>query len=250
MVSSVSGSNGYSGYISSGTSTAATSNSKKFAEELLSKLDTNGDGSVGKDELSSALSSDSQDGITVSLSKAFSALDSDEDDSLSADELAAMPPPPPPPMQMDANSAADDAEALLSALDTDGDGSVSSDELTTALSSAGSTSDSSQVFDALDTNQDGTVSLDELTASLQTQQPPPAPPSAPSSDELFSSLDTDGDGGISETELTSALSANSDSQQQSDDQSAQALSRIVAALSDSYNLNSSTAAGTHVSVSA
>ena len=57
MVNSVSGSSSYSSYISSNTSTSSTSNSKKFAEALLSKLDTDGDGSVSTDELSAALSS-------------------------------------------------------------------------------------------------------------------------------------------------------------------------------------------------
>ena len=168
MVTGISGSSSYSSYVSSNSSTSATGNSKKFADDLLKKLDTNGDGSIDKDELSSALSSDSKDGITVSLSKAFSDLDSNDDDSLDADELASLTPPPPPPMQMDAGSAADEAQDLLSALDTDGDGSVSSDELTSALSNTDNSADSAQVFDALDTNKDGTVSLEELTASLQT----------------------------------------------------------------------------------
>jgi len=217
MITGVSGSSSYSSYVSSSSTTSATSatsatnNSKQFADELLKKLDTNGDGSIDKDELSSALTSDAKDGITVSLSKAFSDLDSNDDDSLDADELASMTPPPPPPMQTDAGSAADEAQDLLSALDTDGDGNVSSDELTAALSSSDSSADSTQVFDALDTNQDGTVSLDELTAAL--------PP-------------------------------DSSRQQQTTTQATEALNRMVAALSDRYNLNSSATAGKYVSTSA
>lgn len=183
MINGVSGTSSYSGYSSSSTSTTATSNSKKFAEELLSKLDTNGDGSVDKDELSSALSSDPKDGVTVSLSKAFGDLDSDDSDSLSADEIASMTPPPPPPMQMQMQ-----------------------------MDASSSTTDDAQ--------------------------------------NLLSALDTDGDGGISSSELTSALSSNSGSQQQSSSQSAEALSRIVAAISDSYNLTSSATSGKYVSVSA
>jgi Ca2+-binding EF-hand superfamily protein len=209
MITGISGSSSYSSYVSTNSSTGATGNSKKFADELLKKLDTNGDGSIGKDELSSALSSDSQDGITVSLSKAFGDLDSDGDDSLNADELAAMTPPP--PMQMDAGSAADEAQDLISALDSDGDGSVSSDELTSALSSTNSSTDSSQVFDALDTNQDGTVSIDELTA---------------------------------------AITPDSSSAQQTTTQATEALNRMVAALSDRYNLNSNATAGKYLSTSA
>src|SRR6195952_2502679 len=99
MVTGISGSSSYSTYSTSTRATSAPSNSKKFADELLKKLDSNGDGSIDKDELSSALSSDSKDGITVSLSKAFGDLDSNDDDSLDADELAALTPPPPPPLE-------------------------------------------------------------------------------------------------------------------------------------------------------
>lgn len=247
MITGISGSSSYSSYVSSSSTTSATSNSKKFADDLLKKLDTNGDGSIDKDELSSALTSDSKDGITVSLSKAFTDLDSNDDDGLDADELAAMTPPP-PPMQMDSGSAADEAQDLLSALDTDGDGNVSSDELTAALSSSDSSADSSQVFDALDTNQDGTVSLDELTASLQAQQPPPPP--AQDSSDLFSSLDSDGDGSITADELSAALTPDSSNQQQTTTQATEALNRMVAALSDRYNLNNSATSGKYVSTSA
>ena len=58
MITGVSGSSSYSSYTSASTSsTTSTANSKKFADELLKKLDANGDGSIDKDELSSSLSS-------------------------------------------------------------------------------------------------------------------------------------------------------------------------------------------------
>ncbi|MCI8212918.1 calcium-binding protein [Pseudomonas sp. S25] len=244
MISGVS--NSYSSYTSSSASTAA---SKKFQEQLLAKLDTDGDGSISKDELSAAnSSSDSKDGITVSLSKAFSDLDANDDDSLDADELAAITAPPPPP---GGQPATDVAEDLLSALDTDGDGTINSDELTAGLSSAGSTADSAQVFDALDTNEDGTVSLEELTASLQPQQPP-APPvvTQETSDQLFSSLDADGDGSISADELTSALSATSNGSTNTDTKASQALSRMVAALTERYDTNGNKPVGKYLDTAA
>jgi Ca2+-binding EF-hand superfamily protein len=259
MISGVS-SNSYSSYTSSST-TASTAASKKFQEQLLAKLDTDGDGSISKDELSTAVSSsEGKDGITVTLSDAFSDLDSNDDDSLDASELASMQMPPPPPR--DAAPQTDVAESLLSALDTDGDGTINSDELTAGLSSAGSTADSAQVFDALDTNEDGTVSLDELTASLQ----PPAPPAPPASTststastedtsaQLFSALDADSDGSISASELTSALSTASNgsnsSTTTSDDTTAQALSRMVAALTERYDTNGSKPVGKYLDTAA
>lgn len=244
MISGVS-SNSYSGYTGSSASTAA---SKKFQEQLLAKLDTDGDGSISKDELGSANSSqDRKDGITVRLSDAFSSLDSNEDDSLDAEELAALTPPPPP----QGEPATDVAQSLLSALDTDGDGTINSDELTAGLNSTGSTADSAQVFDALDTNEDGTVSLEELTASLKPQQPPARPVSAQqASEQLFSSLDADGDGGISSDELTSALSAAPSSSTTTDSKATQALSRMIAALTERYDTDGSKPVGKYLDTAA
>ncbi|OLF54988.1 XopAW family type III secretion system calcium-binding effector [Pseudomonas chlororaphis] len=193
----------YSSYISSSSTTTQSAHSQQFQKELLAKLDANSDGSVDQDELGSALSQKSDDGILVSLSKNFSDLDSDGSGDLSSDEMSAMAPPPPPREQPPSTELAD---ALLQALDADGDGVISSDELSSGLTSAGSDANSDEIFSALDKNQDGTVSQDELVASLT-----PPPPQQASSDALFSQLDADGDGSISADELTGALQASTDS---------------------------------------
>lgn len=252
MISGI-GSSSYSSYTS--TSSTSSTQSQRFQEALLSKLDTDEDGSISKEELGSALNSDSKDGITVSLSQAFSSLDSDEDDSLDAEELAALTPPPPPPQP----SVNDLADELLSSLDSDGDGSISSDELSVGLTGAGSSADSSQVFSALDTNEDGTVSLEELTASLQPQQPPAGPPPAQTasvsetdSAALFSALDTDSDSSISASELSAALSqSDSNSEQTNSNQiAAQALSKMIAALGERYDTEGSRPVGRHLNTAA
>lgn len=202
MIGSVSN---YTSYTGTSSTTTSNARSQQFQKELLAKLDTNTDGSVGQDELKSALSQKSDDGLLVSLSKNFSNLDSDNSGSLSSEEMAAMAPPPPPDKSTDQAQNTELADAVISALDANGDGAISSDELSNGLTSAGSSADSSQMFSALDKNQDGTVSKDELAASLTTQ--PPQPPQQPSSDELFSSLDADSDGNVGASELTSALQA-------------------------------------------
>ena len=200
------------------TSTSSTQNarSQQLQKQLFAKLDSNGDGAVDQDELKSALSQKSDDGLLVNLSKQFGDLDSDTSGSLSAEEMTAMAPPPPP---NDQAPNTDLADALISALDTDGDGAISSDELSNGLTSAGSSADSNQIFSALDKNKDGTVSQDELTTSL-TPPPPPPPPQQTSSDELFSQLDADGDGNISATELSSALQTSDSTSTSSTDTSA------------------------------
>jgi Ca2+-binding EF-hand superfamily protein len=206
MIGSVSN---YTSYTGTSSTTTSNARSQQFQKELLAKLDTNTDGSVNQDELKSALSQKSDDGLLVSLSKNFSSLDSDNSGSLSSEEMAAMAPPPPPDKSTDQAQNTELADAVISALDANGDGAISSDELSNGLTSAGSSADSSQMFSALDKNQDGTVSKDELAASLTTQ--PPQPPQQPSSDELFSSLDADSDGNVSASELTSALQAGNSS---------------------------------------
>lgn len=266
----ISGVSNYSSYISSSTTSTANARSQQFQKELLAKLDTNSNGSVDQDELSSALSQKSDDGILVSLSKNFSDLDSDGSGDLSSEEMAAMAPPPPPKDQAPSTELAD---ALLSALDTDGDGVISSDELNTGLTSAGSTADSKEVFSALDKNEDGNISADELAASLT---PPPPPPQKMSSEDLFSALDSDGDGSITKTELNSALSSttatatddtktndyssallqvldsdhNSANSQTAQDKIAEALSKMIVNLNKQYSLSQTASTGSNVNVAA
>ncbi|POA23659.1 MULTISPECIES: EF-hand domain-containing protein [unclassified Pseudomonas] len=211
MIGSVSN---YTSYTST-SSTTQNARSQQLQKELFAKLDSNGDGAVDQDELKSALSQKSDDGLLVNLSKQFGDLDSDASGSLSIEEMTAMAPPPPP---QDQAPNTDLADALISALDADGDGAISSDELSNGLTSAGSSADSNQIFSALDKNKDGTVSQDELTASLTP--PPPPPPQQASSNELFSQLDADGDGSISETELSSALQSSDSASTSSTDTSA------------------------------
>ena len=218
MIGSVSNNTGYT---SASSTTTNSARSQQFQKELFAKLDSNSDGAVDQDELKSALSQKTDDGLLVSLSKNFADLDSDSSGNLSSEEMAAMAPPP--PSQHDQPPGTELADALISALDADGDGAISSDELSNGLSNAGSSADSKEIFSALDKNEDGTVSKDELTASLT---PPPPPPQQASGDALFSQLDTDSDGSVTATELSSALQASNSTSSTSTDTSATLLKML------------------------
>lgn len=263
MIGSVSS---YSTYTSISNTVTSSARSEQFQKELLAKLDNDGNGSVDQEELSSALSQKSDDGILVSLSENFGDLDSDSSGDLSSEEMAAMALPPPPPRDQAPNT--DLADVLLSVLDADDDGGISSEELSSGLTKAGSSADSQQVFSVLDRNEDGTVSLDELAASL-----PPPPLQQTSSEELLSQLDVDGDNTVTASELSSALQA-SDSTSTSTDASAmlmkaldsgssggvssdsstdqanvsEALNRMIANLSRQYSLDNVATVGKHLNV--
>uniref|UniRef100_UPI001594898D EF-hand domain-containing protein n=1 Tax=Pseudomonas sp. B36(2017) TaxID=1981721 RepID=UPI001594898D len=148
MIGSVSN---YTSYTSTSSTSTQNARSQQLQKELFAKLDSNGDGAVDQDELGSALSQKSNDGLLVSLSKQFGDLDSDSSGSLSAEEMTAMAPPPPPPHDQAPNTEL--ADALISALDAHGGCAISGDELSTGLTSDGSTADSSEIFSVLDKNQ-------------------------------------------------------------------------------------------------
>jgi Ca2+-binding EF-hand superfamily protein len=219
MIGSVSN---YTSYTGTSSATAGSARSQQFQKELLGKLDANSDGAVDQDELSSALSQKSDDGLLVSLSKNFADLDSDGSGSLSSEEMAAMAPPPP----RDQAPNTELADALIRAVDSDGDGAISSEELSNGLTSAGSSADSSQIFSALDKNEDGTISQDELAASLAP--PPPPPPQPTSGEEAFSVIETDNSSAQSTT--------------------VEALNKMIANLSKQYSLDNVASVGKYLNV--
>nr|WP_180202716.1 EF-hand domain-containing protein [Pseudomonas sp. SbOxS1]NYU02226.1 histidine kinase [Pseudomonas sp. SbOxS1] len=223
MIGSVSN---YTSYIGSTSTTTSNARSQQFQKDLLSKLDANSDGAVDQDELNSALSQKTDDGLLVSLSENFADLDSDASGSLSSEEMAAMAPPPPPPRDPAADSEL--ADTLIKALDSDGDGTLSSDELDSGLSSIGSTADSTAIFSALDKNQDGTVSKDELAASFA-----PPPPPQQSGEAVSSSSGTDSVGNAGTTTQSTTR---------------EALEKMIANLSKQYSLDKAASVGKYLNV--
>lgn len=146
-----------------------------IAADILSGLDTNGDGEMSADEITAAFSEAGLD--TGYVESTLAALDADRSGALSASELATAieddmaahapkgPPPGGPPP-----GAEETASSILSAFDSDDDDSLAIDEVLSAL---GDESDEDgqlgAIFDTLDTDGDGKLSSTELTAALRAR---------------------------------------------------------------------------------
>jgi len=160
---------------------------------IFESLDTDADGALSTDELTTALSNalGESDDISSAVNSLISDGDTDGDGVLTGGEFAALaqasggpggmggPPPGPPPSGGGEGGGAGGAG---------GGGGVS------------------QVFDSLDTNQDGTVSAAELAAA-DTDSADAATAAA----DLISAADTDGDGSLSGQEFGDLLKQASDS---------------------------------------
>lgn len=164
-------SSNYSSYASYSNSSAASAqqmqkpNFEELANEIMSSLDSDGNGSINLDEFSSALESSSSSS-TSSLSDIFSSIDTDGNGAMSSEEfmtaleaskpqheakgMGSMPPPPP-------------------------------------QSSEQESSDTNS-YSSLDTNQDGTISLEELLATLNEKSQEELQSTASSGDNAFENM--------------------------------------------------------------
>ena len=154
-------SSNYSSYASYGYSSSSAPQMSKpsfeeIAQNMLSSMDSDGDGSVSSTEFGAAASGSSSAGDIFSL------LDTDSSGSMSTEELVAalknmkppeppqgqgnMPPPPgdmgsmPPPPSPTQGASGSDASQLFSALDTNQDGSISQEELSALFEDSNSAS--------------------------------------------------------------------------------------------------------------
>ncbi|MDT8992351.1 XopAW family type III secretion system calcium-binding effector [Curvibacter sp. APW13] len=205
---------------------------------MFAKVDTDSSGGVDASELQTMLEDVSKH-TGVSFGKTaqelLTAMDSDGNGSLNSDELAqgmqsVMPPPPSTMDFAQSRSGAGDNDDLFSRVDTDGDGSVSKSEMSDFVSKMGKNSDTSEdKFSQLDTDGSGSLSQSEFEAG-RPQPPqggggmqgaggpqgaaPMGPPpggaqkaeSSASSSTTYDPLDTNQDGVVSEMErLAGAL---------------------------------------------
>jgi Ca2+-binding EF-hand superfamily protein len=193
------------------------------ASQVMSAVDTNGDGSLSLSEIETALGADTSSGadaspIASAISQAFSQIDTNGDGEISANELtnalqaqnqaqgAQQGPQGAHHHHHHAHgggapSSTDLASQLLGSADTDGDGTLSLSEIEGALGLSPTSST---------TSTSSTASTDATTATAATMAA--ATPTS-SSDALaalttaFGQLDTNGDGKLSASELSTGIDA-------------------------------------------
>lgn len=154
-------------------------------QQLFSKVDSNGDKSIDKTELTSFLDIVSQKtgGSSVDSESVLTALDTDSSGEISESELqdngaalleqlrsqmmsseSSRGAPPPP------QGSADD---LFSAIDSDENGAISETELDTFLSAStsetGDASSADEIFARDDADGDGSISLAEFTQAVSNR---------------------------------------------------------------------------------
>lgn len=194
-----------------------------------SKIDTDGDGTISKDEFTSHMNDVAEKmGITIDVETTFNSVDTDGNGSLSTTEMEALhtQAPPPPMTDMTGESDENPSTVLFNQLDSDGDGLISESEFQTFTDKisevTGTTIDAEELFAATDADGDGSLSTSEME-SLRPQGPPPPPPPTANASEtesetdstsevtdeevssLMSSLDIDGNGTIDASELKTAM---------------------------------------------
>lgn len=196
--------------------TSIGSISSSTTSTYISRLDTNGDGTVSADELAAASASSSKSTSTTTSSS------SEEETSgvsaaatqlsnLLVSMILQMGGSETQDQQQDSGSDQENATQLsVSSLDSDGDGTVSAAEFAAAKPDDVTDEMSAQLFSALDSDGDGSVTEAELSVMRNGPPPPPSGGEADAADEeesgLFSisTLDTDGDGVVSAAEFAAA----------------------------------------------
>ncbi len=195
-ISSISSSSSYLSQLStlrnrttSSETEKSSSKEKPSLADLVSKLDTDGSGSLEQTEVQSLTEKISEaTGVSVDLAEFLTTYDTDADGALSEDEavaaLEANRPEGPPPADMDTmqGSGGPDYSQMFSEADTDGDSSISATEaesLADIISNAtGTTLKADDLITAYDADGDGVLSEEETATALEANRPagPPPPP--------------------------------------------------------------------------
>jgi len=154
-------------------------------EDLFSKLDSDSDGTVTREEFVAGRPEEMSEEEADSL---FSTLAGEDSDSVTQDEFAAMMPPPPPQGGMGgAQGGGSSAEETFDALDTDKDGTVSLQEYLAARPNDVSEEDATTLFQQIAGDAES-FTLEDLKESQANGTMPPPKPSEGEGQDAFEEM--------------------------------------------------------------
>lgn len=143
------------------------------------EIDTDGSGSISKDELTSFISEmPTDDSTSIDAEEIFSNLDTDGDGEISSEEEKSLKDYLPKPQGMPSMSqAGGPPPSMMSMADSNSDSTIDEDELSSLLSDisekTGTELDTDEIFAALDTDEDGTISEEEAEGLKDYLPEPP-----------------------------------------------------------------------------
>jgi len=148
--------------------------------DIIQKMDTNGDGSISKQEFVAARPSDVSENQATSL---FDNFDSDGTGSLTEDQLAQAMSIKNQGGPIGGLGGSGDLSDLFTSMDTDGDGEVSEAEFLAAKPDDVSDDQATSLFESMDSSGSGSLTESQFETAMQAKGQPPALP-----DFDFSSL--------------------------------------------------------------
>jgi Ca2+-binding EF-hand superfamily protein len=160
-----------------GSSSLSQVSMAEMRQRMFSKIDTNSDGKHDKDELAQMVAQGPQGGPSVN--DILSKFDTDGDGSISESEFSAGPEKgqqaqggfPPPPAGMGNMSSADFLQQMFNNADTNGDGKIDKDEMAEVVAKQPQGGPSvDDIFSKLDTDEDGSISESEFSAGPEKGQ--------------------------------------------------------------------------------
>ncbi len=181
-------------------------------EDMLASLDTDEDGQISRDEFVQGRPDEVSEEQAASL---FDSMDSEGQGSMSIDDLSTAmaqnrPPMGPPPSGGSASSSDSTIEDLLASLDTDEDGQISRDEFVQGRPDDLSEEQAASMFDSLDSEGEGSMSIDDLSAAMAQNRPPVGGPPPGGGPMMASSDDEDEDDEDDDTTTTTSSSTETD----------------------------------------